>query len=263
MKLLIYLLVISVGLPSCFHVYYAPNTAHAPLLSEKGETRINALYSTGGNSEFNGGELQLAHALSKNIGVMVNAMTASKSEQIDEWGFDPNWSATSNYHTEKGSGSYIEIGAGYFKAFDEKKKWIGEVYSGIGTGTANNDYGFGDNSRVNSFKFFIQPSIGYKSKYFEAMLVPKLSFISWDVKEKNIRNAANNYIASDLRIIQGKKSFVSVEPALLFRAGGKNLKMQCGLSFSNFNSSSFYNEDLIETLNASIGASINLFASKK
>ncbi|HTM92537.1 MAG TPA: hypothetical protein VL095_08970 [Flavisolibacter sp.] len=264
MKLLIYLLIISVGCCSCFHVYYAPNSAHAPLLSEKGETRINGLYSTGGNSEFNGGELQFAHAVSQNFGIMVNGMMASKSEQIDDWGFSSNWGGSSNYHTEKGSGSYLELAGGYFKTFDEKKKWIGELYSGLGAGGVKNDYGFGDYSKVNSYKFFIQPAVGYKSKYFEAMIVPKVSFINWKVKERNIQTSGNNsYAEADISAIGAKRNFLAFEPALLFRAGGQNVKLQWGLSFSGFNSSSFYDEDLIETLNANIGISVNLKPRRK
>lgn len=264
MKLLIYLLIISVGCCSCFHVYYAPNSAHAPLLSEKGETRINGLYSTGGNSEFNGGELQFAHAVGQNFGIMANGMMASKSEQLDDWGISSNWGGTSGYHTEKGSGSYLELAGGYFKTFDEKKRWIGEIYSGFGAGSVKNDYGFGDHSKVNSYKFFIQPAVGYKSKNFEAMIVPKVSLINWKVKESNILAAGNNgYVESEISAIQAKKNFLAFEPALLFRAGGQNLKLQWGLSFSGFNSSSFYDEELIETLNANIGISINLKPYKK
>lgn len=245
---------------SCTHVYYAPNTANAPLLSEKGETRINALYSAGGVSEFSGGELQLAHAISKNVGLMVNGMAVSKSEEITDWSFN---SGTTGSHTEKGNGSYIEFAGGYFKTFDKSKKLVFETYGGIGFGTANNDYSFSAHSKVNSTKFFLQPSIGYKLRYFEMAVVPKVSFVNWNVKEARISNQSDND-AQEIAAIQSKPHFVAFEPALLLRAGGKDFKAQATLSFSNGPSGSGYMmDDLIETLNASIGISINLKPIKK
>lgn len=250
-----FLLMITIAIVSCTHVYYSPNAANAPLLSEKGETRINALYSSGNISEFDGGELQYAQAINKNFGLMINGMAAGKS---DNW-TDYSGSSTS-YHTEKGNGSYIEFAGGYFKNFDQKKKCIGEVYAGFGSGSVKNDYGDG-NSKVNIFKYFIQPDIGYKSKYFEAAFVPKVSVINWKVKESNVTNSD---IKADLNYIASRKSFVAFEPAILLRAGAKNVKFQFEMSFSNFNAASaFYSYDLIETLNSSIGISINLKPIKK
>ena len=80
MKLLILLSVVLCLLTSCQHIYYAPNTSNAPLFSEKGETRVNGLYSTGGDSEYDGAEFQFAHAVSKNAAVIANAFTASKQK---------------------------------------------------------------------------------------------------------------------------------------------------------------------------------------
>jgi len=212
----------------------------------------------------NGGEFQFTHAVRQNFGIMANGMVASKSEQLDDWNFSSNSGSSSGYHTEKGSGSYIEVGVGYFRALDEKKKWMGEIYSGFGAGTVKNDYGFGDHSKVNSYKFFIQTAVGLKSKNFEAMIVPKVSFINWKVKERNIRRSGNSsYAEADMNSIEAKRNFLAFEPALVFRAGGQNLKLQWGLSFSSFNSSSFYDEELIETVNANIGISIDLKPAKK
>lgn len=262
MKYYAYLLALAAITASCTHVYYAPNTANAPLLSEKGETRINALYSAGGVSEFSGGELQVAHAISKNFGLMVNGMAVSRSDEITDWDFN---SGTTGSHTEKGNGSYIEFAGGYFKALDRSKKIIFETYGGLGTGTAKNDYDFGDHSKVNSTKIFIQPSIGYRSNYFEMAVVPKLSFINWTVKESRVSNQTDND-AQEIAAIENKPRFFAFEPALLLRAGGKDLKAQASLSFSNTQSTTdggYRTDGLIEGLTASIGISINLKPNKK
>src|SRR5215203_4384981 len=105
------LIAIAITITSCQHVYYAPNSANAPQLSEKGETRLNALYCAGGDSEFSGGELQAAHAVSDKVGVMINFFAAGTSENVT--------SISSNgSHVEKGNGSYIEGAGGYFMTLD-------------------------------------------------------------------------------------------------------------------------------------------------
>src|SRR5687767_8827080 len=105
MKNFIGLLIITAGMTSCAHVYYAPNTPNVPLFTEKGETRINALYASGGNiSSFQGGEIQLAHAVSENVGIMVNGLAGGRTETVSDW----DWTSTGT-HEESGNGSYLEF----------------------------------------------------------------------------------------------------------------------------------------------------------
>lgn len=264
MKLYTFLFAFALFIASCTHVYYAPNTANAPLLSEKGETRINALYSAGGASEFTGGELQFAHAVHKNFALMVNGMAVSRSDEVSTWRLDPNWNVVTEHHTEKGKGSYIEFASGYFKTLDKKRKWVFETYGGFGVGSANNDYGFGDHSKVNSTKIFIQPSFGYKTKYFEMAFVPKLSFVNWELKEKSVSHTNNDYLRADFTSIENHPHFALFEPSWLLRAGGALFKVQAAVSYSGVSmGSSAPVGDLTEDLNASIGISINLKPSKK
>jgi len=258
MKLLISLLMITAGMSSCAHVYYAPNTPNAPLLSEKGETRINAMYCSGGYADYTGGELQFAHAVSKNCGIMANGFFVGQTEEVSDWNLQ--YPST---HTEKGNGSYVELGGGYFAHVARNKKWIAEVYSGFGLGSVKSDYGFGDNSKVSVSKFFIQPSIGFKSLYFEAIIVPKFSYISWKIKESSVSEPSNEDKKLDIETMRDKPGFASFEPALILRAGGENFKIQGGLSVSSNGRRSANSPQLTESLNASIGISINLKPSKK
>jgi hypothetical protein len=245
---------------SCTHVYYAPNTANAPMLSEKGETRVNGLISGGGESEFSCGELQAAHAITNSFGVMANWMAASRSGEIST--LDSRFSST--IHTEKGHGSYVEFAGGYFKTLDKSKRVVFETYAGIGFGGVNNDYGFGNVSKVNITKLFLQPAFGYKSAYFEVAFVPKISFVNWTVKENSFSASANSYDKEALATIEGKPHFVAIEPALLLRGGFKNVKLQGSLSFSNVSSDPNYQiGELIEGLNMSFGISVNLKAASK
>src|SRR5205085_5936857 len=106
---------------SCFHAYYSPSTANAPLFTEKGETRINVLACTGGESEFGGGEFQFATTVGKHIGIMVNAMFVGVTQNTPDWNGGYN-----SYREESGSGSWVEFAGGLFKGFGPKKKWVTE-----------------------------------------------------------------------------------------------------------------------------------------
>ena len=257
MKLILLLGVISIGTVSCHHVYYAPNTPNAPQLSEKGETRVNALYASGGDSEYKGGELQFAHAVTSKVGIMVNGFTAGKSETITDI-------SGSNSHMEKGSGGYLEFAGGLFTTLDPKKKWVADIYGGFGFASIKNDYGFGDRAHTGFNKFFVQPSIGYKSRNFEFALVPRVSFVSWKVKTATINSTESQDARDEINALKGDPSFVAFEPALMARAGGENVKFQAGLAFSSFRASGYFIDyELGETLNASIGISVNLKPGKK
>jgi hypothetical protein len=254
MKYYTLLILLMAGTSSCYHIYYAPNTANTPLFTEKGQTRINGIYCGGGDSEFNGGELQLAHSAGKNFGLMANFMAAGKKENLSE-----NNGST---EVEKGNGSYLELGAGYFKSFDKQKKWVGEIYGGAGSGTVKNEYGYNDLSKVNIFKLFFQPAVGYKTTYFEIAFAPKISHVNWRVKESIFTSQQNESDKSNIEAIRNKKSFLAFEPALIIRAGGKDFKVHAGLSFSDFKPSSIREDGLTETLNGSIGISLNLNHTK-
>jgi len=221
------------------------------MLAEKGETRINALYTSGADSDYEGGEIQFATAVTDKIGIMASGFFAGVTENTGS-------------RNEKGNGSYMEVGAGRFTAFDPKKHWIGELYGGIGFGSVKNDYGLGDHSKVNIVKPFIQPLVGYKSRYFECAFIPRISLISWNVKENNINSDDNLGAKSDLATISGKPSFVAFEPAIMLRGGGANFKIQAGLSFSKFNSTDvIYSSEIIETLNGSLGISVSFNTRSK
>ncbi len=246
------LIIAAITCCSCHHIYYAPNTANAPQLSEKGETRINALYTAGGYSEFQGGELQFAHAVSKNIGVMLNGFAAGKTENVTRF-------LSNRSHVEKGSGAYIEGAGGYFMTLDTKRKWIADIYGGMGLGSVKNDYGFGDNSKVGITKVFVQPSIGFKSTNFEIAFVPKLSLVNWKVTESKISSSENDAIRAEMTAIKSDPSFIAFEPASILRAGGKNFKVQVGFSFSSCNTAdALFQNGPTEPITAHLGISINL-----
>ena len=255
MKKLIIILSIAITAASCQHVYYAPNTANIPMLTAKGETKINALYSAGGDSEFGGGELQVAHALSDKFGLMLNFLAGGNSEDVES-------SGSSTSQIESGNGSYVEAAAGYLKPLDPGRKWVFEAFGGIGFGGVKNEYEHNDFSKVGTTKIFLQPSLSYKSAYFEIGFAPKLSMVNLNVKEESI-STDNEDARLDMTTIKEKPNFVVFEPALLLRAGGKGLKMHFGLSFSNYNAYDYLLSSAItEGVTGSIGISVNIKPKK-
>ena len=247
MKTILILLLIPLFLTSCFHVYYAPNTVAAPMLSHKNEVRINGLYAYGGDSEYDGGELQLAYAIKDNWGLMFNSFFAGNSHAKDEY-------------YETGHGSYFEAGAGYFNRFEPGSKWMYECYGGLGFGSVTNDYDYLDYSKVGVTKFFIQPSVGFKSRYFEFAFVPRMGVVNWKVQKEQIQNSQNDYLKTDLQAISNKPTFFAFEPGIILRGGAEGFKLQAG--FTLFTNNHFY-YDFAESANFNLGVSINLNRMKK
>lgn len=232
---------------SCYHAYYTPNTANVPLLSQKGEAKLTAAIGTGANTEAISGELQLAIAPANNIGFMVNAFTASKSEETED-----------NY--EKGSGSYIEAAPGLFMPISRNGKWRAELYAGAGAGWVTNNYGVPSFSKVSVSKAFVQPAIGYKSTYLEVAFTPKMSFINWKVKEDRVLADRDSYDKSEVDYIRRNPRFTAFEPSLIVRAGGENVKVQLGITLSNTNIKEYA---LTEELLLSAGISFGLNQKEK
>ena len=232
---------------SCYHAYYSPNTAHVPLLSQKGETKITAAIGTGANTEYTSGDVQLAFAATKNLGFMINGFTASKSEETDD-------------NHEKGSGSYIEAAPGLFMPISSNAKWRAELYVGAGTGSVNNNYGISSYSKVGVTKAFLQPAIGYKSKYFEMAFTPKMSFVSWKVKEDRVQADRDTYDKEEVDYIKRTPRFTAFEPSLIIRAGSETVKGQVGITFSNANMQDYA---LTEELLLSAGISFGIGQKKK
>jgi hypothetical protein len=252
MKRIISLGLILISFSSCYHVYYSPNTPNAPQLTEKGETRINGLYVSGGDSEFEGGEIQVAHAVSDKVGLMLNGFFAGKEE------------ANEDDLMENGKGSYFEFAAGSFKTMGNNDRLVADLYLGVGLGSVKSDYARGDISRVNVTKFFLQPSLGYKSNHFEFAVVPRIGVVNWNVKENKITTPENSGHKDEMDHINRNPNFFVFEPALIVRGGAENFKLQASLCYSANKNTDIVNEGgIAESLVASLGISFSIHPSGK
>ena len=253
MKLFFILISVVLINTSCVHVYYAPSNANSPLLSHKGEARVNGLYTTGWDSEFDGGELQLAYAVTNHFGVMANGFTAGKSEVVSDWEVMGDFGPSPGGHREKGHGSYLELAGSYYKTFQEK--FILEAYGGYGFGRVDNDYGSGQTSRNRISKIFVQPAVGCKIRNVEFGVAQRIGLMNWNFKDHY------GSLPQDIFSYRVQRLFI-FEPSITVRAGFPNVKFQLSMAHTNVLNTNYVNAD-IESLTIGMGVSINFDALKK
>lgn len=232
-----HLLLVAVLFSSCSHYYYAPNTANIPMLREKGDVRLN--FNFYGTDEAEGGELQAAVATGKRTGLMFNLLSASSHGGLFQ--SEAYMSTT----PPSGSGTYVELGYGFFAPIP-KSKWVFETYAGVGTGKVSNWYSENEKSKLGFTKIFVQPSLGWRTKYFELGISNRFAFASMRVKE------STNHVNQDVQYIKDHKSAILLEPSFLIRFGLKHVKISANYTHSGNMSHNWQQE----TTGISVGLSI-------
>ncbi len=178
---------------SC-HVLYIPTSHNIPLLSNKGEGQITLATTTGG---FGG---LTAFGVTDNIGVMANGFYLPGEEEV----------VVNNDTTKYNYDIWLtELGLGYYKQLADRG--VFEIYAGGGIGKVPNDF---ENTvftgeKVPMNKFFIQPSIGLKSKVVYSGAAIRLSMVNM--------NKQTDYL---------------IEPGVVFRLGYQNIKFYSNLGLS-------------------------------
>lgn len=201
---------------SCVHYYYAPSSNNVPLFKEKNEGRIQAQYTTTGAQvdydAADGFEIQTAYAVGNHTALQLNFFHASENDQ--EYG--------------SGSGNYIEAAYGYFKPF-AKKRWVFETYAGLGTGSVNNIFKntlnyTTEQAKTSITKFFVQPSVGFATKYFDAAFSSKFSLVNLGFNNSTLSKENNQYDYEYVESLRKGKSYFFWEPGLMIRGGFEHIK---------------------------------------
>ena len=201
---------------SCVHYYYAPSSNNVPLFKEKGEARIQAQYtSTAGQGDdaADGFEIQTAYAVSNHTALQLNFFHAAENDQ--DYG--------------SGSGNYIEAACGYFNPFG-KNKWVFETYAGLGTGSVTNIFKNTINytteqAKTSVTKFFVQPSVGFTTKYFDAALSSKFSLVNLGLNNSTLSEENNQADYAYTESLRNGKSYFFWEPGLMIRGGFEHVKV--------------------------------------
>jgi hypothetical protein len=195
---------LSLLLQSCA-MLYLPNMANVPLLIEQGNLMISA------NTGFTGYNFQGSYAINNMFFAYLNGAYA----------FDRGDSSFFN------RSSLGEFGFGYYKVLDPKKTVVFESSAGYGyasvddKGLQGNFYG---HISSNYHKFYIQPSIGASTDYFEAALTTRFTTL----KYFNFKDFVNPIQSKDY--YPGVCAYI--EPIATLRAGYKYVKLQIQVGFS-------------------------------
>lgn len=199
--------------------YYLPNSHQVPLLTKKGDARL-AVTSTAYNSEIEGpygAEFQGSYAATDKFGIVLNTTVA--------------------YSLGAEMYKYLDLGGGYFKT-NSMENIIFETYGGVGFGNSSRAFVDGSYNNTNFIKYYVQPSLGYRTKNFDLAL-------SWRLASLNFTEMSNSGVldADNLNVIQAiqnnPSSFLS-EPAVTVRLGFKPVKLQAQWGWSHSLSGGYY-----------------------
>lgn len=209
-------------LSSCSDVMhvYVPNTVNTPLLKEKNEIKGSVSFSN----------YQAAYAVTDHFGIMANGQYVNRSLL----GMSENEGEDDIIDGDV-RGGLFEVGAGYFNAFDRRKRAIFEVYGGYGAGSFKTiDDGYYHNGSVGNKtdyqvstrfnKIFIQPAIGMSHKVVEASFASRISIIRFhDPRMATFAFEGNPEEAANFMDLN-KKWVPFYEPTFTVRVGYKYVK---------------------------------------
>ncbi len=210
--------VVGIGLVACSPKYYTPNTQNVPLISEKGETNLT-LSGNGNQIEFQG-----AHGVGNSFAIQANGGLFIPADLNNGSG---------------GSGKLIEFGAGYFKPITSNL--IFETYGLFGVGSFENhisDVASG-NISASIFRFGIQPSIGFKSRFFSAALSSRFVNLMYSKIEGDLVYEG----LGQVQYLKDNASNFLVEPAVTLRGGFDKVKLQLQYGYSVNLSKSDFKQD--------------------
>jgi hypothetical protein len=235
MKKIVFALLLTVlAFCSCSRYYYLPIVQNVPLLQEKKDVRVAGFFSSD-YKYYSAVDAQASYAFADNFGVMVNGTYANSDDF--------------------GNGSYVETGVGYFKPLKKINLFnnfetteIFEVFAGFGTGREKqiwderNSY-----ADISGHNIFIQPSLGFSSRYFELAISAR--FCNLTFNKIDLNNCGDldgvDYLTTD--------SHYLLQPALTLRGGLENIKLQVQAQYSaNLNDlKDSYN--VVEKIHCSVG----------
>ncbi len=217
----LYLVLITLSITGCAPKYYVPNSVNTPMLTEKGEFVANGLMND------NRGELQFAYAPAAHFGLVANGTLFFPKDESNGNG---------------GKGSFFEAGAGYFLPMTNN--FVFETYALFGFGSLENYFPEsvqtypGTNGRLDAsvFRLAVQPSLGYKSRYFEAAVSARAGMVNYSGISGSLMTGGEN----QQQYLENNKGQFMIEPALTLRGGIDFLKLQLQLGSSvNMTNSDF------------------------
>lgn len=231
---------------ACRARFYTPNRNPVPMFQEAGD-----LYVDASTNLVNKYDLTAGYALTKNIGAYAGyAGSALKTTYT----YTDSSNTTSPTRTEQKryNGDMLNFGVGYFLNKTESTQFRFEVFGDIAMGNYKNTFdGNGKNVFLNGnyTRIGIMPNIGYTSS--DNKFLVAYSIRASQIMFSNTRCNDVNFWRSDLDRLNVKLNYTMLEHALMFRAGGNNVKFQVQMAmYHGLNSTELVNA--IPVFNASI-----------
>ena len=216
---------------------YSPSAHNVPLLTQKGDSKLGAVYSTNavGQEKKDGVEIDnrsRGYDLQGTVAITNNfAIQASHFYRWEKTEGGPD-SITLKYKR-----NLTEIGLGYYLPINDKKNAFFQVFAGAGLGR----FSFTDNDKTGNYfhqanitKIYLQPAVLFKSKgSFTTSIAVRFSSINYSkIKTNYSASQLSNYFLEDL---SGRAKWF-FEPATVSSFGFKNIpglrfEVQGGLSF--------------------------------
>lgn len=218
---------------SCSPLFYTPNTQNVPLLTERGDNKVNI---AGNENQI---ELQGAYAVTDEFAIQANGGWFLPREEDNGNG---------------GSGKFIEFGGGYYTLV--KEIFVFELYGLFGLGDMKNNFpttqetnpDYKGDISANVFRFGIQPNFGYKSKHFEVALSSRIVNLMYSKIEGDLIFDGENQVD----YLTDNKSNFLVEPAITVKGGLEKIKLQLQYGYSyNLSNKDFKQDNSFLTLGLS------------
>lgn len=218
---------------------YMPNTLNVPCLAEKGDATLSLGW---GRGEFSQSlEIQSVYSVARHLAVMANYFGAR----------------------EKAVRSQVETGTDYYLmevavgAYEKLPKGSASLFVGFGAGNLFSNYNLDRTAEFGVQRWFLQPGMTYRSRYFQAALALRLSRLNYSRGEVDF-----SIEPTDLHyILNVEKNAPLFLPEVGFQAGMrfKPVTVSLGICsiFPNTNNVNF------ARLNTSLSVAVDIGVGKK
>lgn len=235
-----------IALCSCYspRYVYSPAAHNVPLLTEKGDSKLAAYYSSNlsGNTSINladqqkssgsGYDLQGAVAVTEHFAIQASYV---KRKELN---YALNNLARADTSVINYRRNLTELGVGYYTGLDERGFIFFQVFAGAGVGKSSLSdlYNSGVNRHFNMKvqKLYLQPAFTFRyQNVFTSTFSNRISFIYFS-------DIATDYSDEELRTYKlsnlNSSSHVFIEPCVITSFGinslpGIRVEMQFGMSF--------------------------------
>jgi hypothetical protein len=222
---IVWILVILSLTAGCAHYSYIPNMHNVPLFQKEKELHMN--FSSCISNGFNGCEAQAAFSVSNHLGIIVNH-------------FSHPFLYLLSHDDDKCKGHLIEGGAGVF--FPLNKHLVFETYTGIGFGKIKNIYRSWSYTTFKYNRYFLQPSIGFTSNFFNTAFALRINGIRYnDIQYTEILGIDEQ---DQIQYINRNPFSILIEPGVILRIRDEFLKFQVEAGYSgNISNTDLLQED--------------------